>query len=55
MIVMYRKTLIIKVLLAIIIKPPSFQKEGRHSTIEYSLHISITNSYIVFNKKIPSC
>lgn len=49
MIVMYRKTLITKVLLVIIIKPPFFQKEGRHSTIEHSLY-NYKNSYI--NKKL---
>ena len=45
MIVMYRKTLITKVLLVIIIKPPFFQKEGRHSTMEHSLY-NYKSSYI---------
>ena len=45
MIVTYLRTLSTKVLLVIIIKPPFFQKEGRHSTMEHSLY-NYKSSYI---------
>ena len=61
MIVMYRRTFIIKILFFIFIKPPFFKKnEGRHSTLmfpidDYIVNEIITQYWLLISLKVHFC